>query len=124
MFPVSVSGGFFESDGTRDFVAGFLMKFASFQPFLDFVNTTVLVLTTNVKKTRFFPAFDNDRPSLAPVYSPVCTFSYAVDTTIPVRSRVKKIGSHSDKRMPNQYKLNWENYLAGSRNLNRVNGPG
>ncbi|KAK4704483.1 nuclear RNA export factor, partial [Phenoliferia sp. Uapishka_3] len=98
IFPVPISGGFFESDTTRDFVAGFF--------------------------TKFFPAFDSDRPSLLAVYSPICTFSFQVDTFVPFRTRAKKIGSHSDKKFPNQHKLTWTEYLGGGRNLSRVTGSG
>lgn len=71
---------------------------------------------------RFFEAFDNDRDSLAPAYAPLCTFSFFTDTAHPVRTKAKKIGSHNDKKFPNQYKLDWKQYLTseGSRNLARV----
>lgn len=75
---------------------------------------------------RFFAAFDTDRPSLLSAYAPVCSFSFYTDTSYPLRSRAKKIGSHGDKRMPNQHKLDWKSYLTsdGSRNLARVKYPG
>ncbi|GAA6059061.1 hypothetical protein JCM10212_002032 [Sporobolomyces blumeae] len=96
VFPVELKGGFFESDGARDFVGGFLAK--------------------------FFAAFDSDRPSLLPVYAPICSFSYHADTAFPARARAKKIGTNGDKRFPNQHKLDWRDYLGpeGSRNLSRV----
>lgn len=99
VFPVAVNAGFFEAEGTRDFVAGFFMK--------------------------FFPAFDSDRPSLMAAYSPTCSFSFFADTSYPVRARAKKIGSHTDKSMPHQTKLDWKLYLTaeGSRNLARVKVP-
>lgn len=98
-FPVAVNVGFFESEGTRDFVAGFFMK--------------------------FFPAFDSDRPSLLPVYSPICSFSFFTDTAGPARARARKIGTYNDKKMPNQTKLEWRPYLTaeGSRNLARIKDP-
>ncbi|KAK4058100.1 nuclear mRNA export, poly(A)+RNA binding protein [Microbotryomycetes sp. JL221] len=96
VFPLPVAPGFFESEPTRDFVAGFLSK--------------------------FFPAFDSDRPSLLNAYAPVCTFSFAINTTAPDRSKAKKIGFNGDKAFPNQMKLDWKPYLGpeGSRNLQRV----
>lgn len=52
----------------------------------------------------------------------MCTFSFFTDTAHPVRSKAKKIGSHNDKKFPNQHKLDWKQYLTseGSRNLSRV----
>ncbi|GAA6007197.1 hypothetical protein JCM11491_003040 [Sporobolomyces phaffii] len=96
VFPLEIKGGFFESDGARDFVGGFLAK--------------------------FFAAFDSDRPSLLTAYAPICSFSFHADTSTPSRARAKKIGIGGDKRFPNQYKLDWKNYLTseGSRNLMRV----
>lgn len=72
--------------------------------------------------SRFFEAFDNNRESLAAAYAPLCTFSFFTDTAHPVRTKAKKIGGHSDKKFPNQYKLDWKMYLTseGSRNLSRV----
>ena len=71
---------------------------------------------------RFFEAYDNNRDSLASAYAPLCTFSFFTDTAHPVRTKAKKIGSHNDKKFPNQYKLDWKQYLTseGSRNLSRV----
>lgn len=55
----------------------------------------------------------------------MCTFSFFTDTAHPVRSKAKKIGSHGDKKFPNQHKLDWKMYLTteGSRNLSRVKNP-
>ncbi|BGP52873.1 hypothetical protein JCM8202_003955 [Rhodotorula sphaerocarpa] len=99
VFPLPISGGFFESDGARDFVGQFFIK--------------------------FFEAFDNDRPALLAAYAPVCTFSFHADTAHPARARAKKVGSHGDKRYPHQHKLDWKPYLTaeGSRNLMRVKNP-
>lgn len=74
---------------------------------------------------RFFPAFDNDRPSLLPAYAPTCTFSFSTDTNNPARSRAKRLGHNGDKKLPNQHKLDWKPYLGpeGSRNLDRVKYP-
>ncbi|GAA5922186.1 Mex67p [Sporobolomyces koalae] len=96
VFPLQIKDGFFESDGARDFVGGFLAK--------------------------FFAAFDSDRPSLLPAYAPICSFSFHADTAHPVRARSKKIGINGDKRFPHQHKLDWKQYLTseGSRNLMRV----
>ncbi|GAA5962102.1 hypothetical protein JCM3765_005521 [Sporobolomyces pararoseus] len=96
VFPLEIKGGFFESDGARDFVGGFLAK--------------------------FFAAFDSDRPSLLNAYAPICSFSFHADTSHPSRARAKKIGINGDKRFPHQHKLDWKNYLTseGSRNLMRV----
>lgn len=60
------------------------------------------------------------------VYSPACSFSYFADTSYPIRARAKKLGTHGDKRLPNQSKLDWKLYLGaeGSRNLARVKVPG
>ncbi|POY71352.1 hypothetical protein BMF94_5664 [Rhodotorula taiwanensis] len=98
-FPLPISGGFFESEGARDFVGSFFIK--------------------------FFEAFDNDRPALLPAYAPICTFSFHADTAHPARARAKKVGSHGDKRLPHQHKLDWKPYLTaeGSRNLMRVKNP-
>ncbi|GAA5922659.1 hypothetical protein JCM1841_006770 [Sporobolomyces salmonicolor] len=99
VFPLQATQGFFESDGARDFVGGFLAK--------------------------FFAAFDDDRPSLLAAYAPICSFSFHADTAHPVRARAKKIGINGDKRFPYQHKLDWKLYLTpeGSRNLTRVKNP-
>lgn len=96
VFPLEMKDGFFESDGARDFVGGFLAK--------------------------FFAAFDSDRPSLLTAYAPICSFSFFADTSHPSRARAKKIGISGDKRFPHQHKLDWKHYLTseGSRNLMRV----
>ncbi|GAA5831257.1 hypothetical protein JCM3766R1_002986 [Sporobolomyces carnicolor] len=96
VFPLEIKDGFFESDGARDFVGGFLAK--------------------------FFAAFDSDRPSLLTAYAPICSFSFHADTSAPSRARAKKIGINGDKRFPHQHKLDWKHYLTseGSRNLMRV----
>lgn len=121
VFPLPISGGFFESEGARDFVGQFFIK---------------CVRAWNVYSPgqrgltrpfcRFFDAFDNDRPSLLAAYAPVCTFSFHADTAHPARARAKKVGSHGDKRFPHQHKLDWKPYLTaeGSRNLMRVKNPG
>ena len=77
-------------------------------------------------RNRFIPAFDSDRHSLLPVYSPTCSFSFTTDTATPSRARAKKIGAHSDKKFPFQRKLDWKIYLTptGNRNLSRVKNPG
>ncbi|KAK4054836.1 nuclear mRNA export, poly(A)+RNA binding protein [Microbotryomycetes sp. JL201] len=99
VFPLSIAPGFFESEPTRDFVAGFL--------------------------SQFFPAYDNDRQSLLAAYAPVCTFSFSLDTNLPARSKAKKIGFNGDKKFPNQRNLDSKPYLGpeGSRNLERVKYP-
>ncbi|KAM0793164.1 hypothetical protein ACM66B_000638 [Microbotryomycetes sp. NB124-2] len=99
VFPLPIAPGFFESEPTRDFVAGFL--------------------------SQFFPAYDNDRQSLLPAYAPVCTFSFSIDTNLPARSKAKRIGHNGDKKFPNQMKLDTKPYLGpeGSRNLERVKYP-
>jgi nuclear RNA export factor len=54
-------------------------------------------------------------------YAPNATFSYAANTSIPPRARIK--GYHTSKEMPNQRKLAWSPWLeAGSRNLTRMAG--
>ncbi|KAM0756564.1 hypothetical protein T439DRAFT_321275 [Meredithblackwellia eburnea MCA 4105] len=100
-FPLPILGGFPEADeeGVRKYVG---------EQFL----------------AKFFPMFDTDRNSLAAVYAPTCTFSFQVDTMVPLRTRAKKIGSHGDKKFPNQHKLAWTDYLGGGRNLTRVLGAG
>ncbi|KAJ7650754.1 hypothetical protein FB45DRAFT_997566 [Roridomyces roridus] len=71
--------------------------------------------------SRFFPAFDNQRPSLGDVYTPGSTFSYCANTSIPARARVE--GVVYSKQMPNQRKLEWTPWLGnGSRNLSRLIG--
>ncbi|GAA5995079.1 uncharacterized protein JCM10292_004525 [Rhodotorula paludigena] len=99
VFPVEMTGGFFESDGARDFVGSFFAK--------------------------FFAAFDDDRPSLLSAYAPICTFSFFADTTNPIRARAKKVGTKGDRRFPHQHKLDWKPYLGpeGSRNLLRAKNP-
>lgn len=69
--------------------------------------------------SRFFPAFDAQRPSLGDVYTPTSTFSFSANTSIPTRARIE--GLHSS--MPNQRKLEWKGWLEnGSRNLHRLSG--
>ncbi|KAI5479212.1 nuclear RNA export factor 1/2 [Pseudohyphozyma bogoriensis] len=97
-FPKEVRGGFIESDGVGGVVGPFLEK--------------------------FFKAYDEDRPSLALAYAPICSFSFSADTQPPLRSRAKKIGNHGDKKFPNQHKLEWTQYLSSGRNLQRVQGAG
>ncbi|KAJ7116498.1 hypothetical protein C8R44DRAFT_674886 [Mycena epipterygia] len=71
--------------------------------------------------SRFFPAFDTQRPSLADVYTPASTFSYSANTSIPIRARVE--GVYTSREMPNQRKLEWTAWLGnGSRNLHRLSG--
>ncbi|KAJ7671531.1 hypothetical protein DFH06DRAFT_1177844 [Mycena polygramma] len=71
--------------------------------------------------SRFFPAFDAQRPSLADVYTPASTFSYSANTSIPIRARVQ--GVYTSPDMPNQRKLEWSAWLGnGSRNLHRLSG--
>ncbi|KAJ6577471.1 hypothetical protein B0H19DRAFT_1120082 [Mycena capillaripes] len=71
--------------------------------------------------SRFFPAFDAQRPSLGDVYTPASTFSYSANTSIPVRARVQ--GVYTSPDMPNQRKLEWSAWLGhGSRNLHRLSG--
>lgn len=120
VFPLPISGGFFESDGARDFVGQFFIKCVQSmlqEPFHGLTQTPC---------RRFFEAFDNDRPALLAAYAPVCTFSFHADTAHPARARAKKVGSHGDKRYPHQHKLDWKPYLTaeGSRNLMRVKNPG
>ncbi|EIW83907.1 NTF2-like protein [Coniophora puteana RWD-64-598 SS2] len=67
---------------------------------------------------RFFTMFDDTRATLIDAYHPSATFSFAVNTAIPSRARVQ--GFH--KEMPNQRKLEWSTWLAGSRNLSRMGG--
>jgi nuclear RNA export factor len=58
------------------------------------------------------------------VYDAASTFSYSVNTTIPIRARLR--GFQHSKEMPNQRKLEWSPWLAGgdggSRNLTRIAG--
>ncbi|EJD37702.1 NTF2-like protein [Auricularia subglabra TFB-10046 SS5] len=68
--------------------------------------------------TRFFGYFDNSRSSLAAIYDPNATFSYSVNTAIPARAKVQ--GLHNSKDYPNQRKLEWSQWLTGSRNLSRA----
>jgi nuclear RNA export factor len=69
--------------------------------------------------SRFFPAFDTQRPSLGDVYTPASTFSYSANTSIPTRARVQ--GVYTSPDMPNQRKLEWSAWLGhGSRNLHRL----
>lgn len=69
---------------------------------------------------RYLDTFDKSRASLLDAYDPACTFSYCVNTSIPERARLQ--GLHS--RLPNQKKLDWNNWLdvkdGGSRNLSRM----
>ncbi|KAJ7284540.1 hypothetical protein C8J57DRAFT_1288772 [Mycena rebaudengoi] len=66
--------------------------------------------------SRFFPAFDAQRPSLADVYTPASTFSYSANTSIPQRARIE--GVYTSRETPNQRKLEWTAWLGGgSRNL-------
>ncbi|KAJ7233333.1 hypothetical protein C8J57DRAFT_1090596 [Mycena rebaudengoi] len=69
--------------------------------------------------SRFFPAFDAQRPSLADVYTPASTFSYSANTSIPQRARIE--GVSTSRETPNQRKLDWTVWLdgGGSRNLLR-----
>ncbi|KAJ7220179.1 hypothetical protein GGX14DRAFT_433679 [Mycena pura] len=69
--------------------------------------------------SRFFPAFDRQRPSLGDVYTPASTFSFSANTSIPVRARIEGLNIS----MPNQRKLEWSPWLGrGSRNLTRISG--
>ncbi|KAJ6468355.1 hypothetical protein C8R45DRAFT_1018431 [Mycena sanguinolenta] len=71
--------------------------------------------------SRFFPAFDTQRPSLSDVYAPNSTFSFSANTSIPARARIQGI-QHSSE-MPNQRKLDWKPWIeGGSRNLHRLSG--
>ncbi|KAJ6570093.1 hypothetical protein DFH09DRAFT_1154023 [Mycena vulgaris] len=71
--------------------------------------------------SRFFPAFDTQRPSLADVYTPASTFSHSANTSIPIRARVE--GVYTSREMPNQRKLEWGAWIGnGSRNLHRLSG--
>lgn len=71
--------------------------------------------------SRFLPAFDTQRPSLAHVYTAASTFSYSANTSIPTRARVE--GVYTSREMPNQRKLEWKAWLGhGSRNLKRLTG--
>ncbi|KAJ7271822.1 hypothetical protein C8J57DRAFT_1601500 [Mycena rebaudengoi] len=66
--------------------------------------------------SRFFPAFDAQRLSLADVYRPASTFSYSANTSIPQRARIE--GVYTPRETPNQRKLEWTAWLGGgSRNL-------
>ncbi|KAF7317106.1 hypothetical protein HMN09_00445300 [Mycena chlorophos] len=69
--------------------------------------------------SRFFPAFDTQRPQLANVYTDASTFSFSANTSIPSRARIEGLNHHP--QLPNQQKLNWKPWLdAGSRNLSRL----
>ncbi|KAJ6608686.1 hypothetical protein B0H10DRAFT_2438921 [Mycena sp. CBHHK59/15] len=71
--------------------------------------------------SRFFPAFDDQRPSLGDVYTPASTFSHSANTSIPQRARVE--GVYTSREMPNQRKLEWTAWIGnGSRNLHRLSG--
>ncbi|KAF8207061.1 hypothetical protein K438DRAFT_1815618 [Mycena galopus ATCC 62051] len=71
--------------------------------------------------SRFFPAFDAQRPSLGDVYTPASTFSFSANTSIPARARVQ--GIQYSNEMPNQRKLEWKAWIEnGSRNLHRLSG--
>ncbi|KAJ7236261.1 hypothetical protein B0H12DRAFT_1140498 [Mycena haematopus] len=71
--------------------------------------------------SRFFPAFDAQRPSLSDVYTPASTFSFSANTSIPARARVQ--GIQYSNEMPNQRKLDWKPWIEnGSRNLHRLSG--
>jgi nuclear RNA export factor len=50
------------------------------------------------------------------VYHPACTFSYSANTAIPVRAKIQ--GHHTS--LPNQRKMQWTDWLGGSRNLMRI----
>jgi nuclear RNA export factor len=67
---------------------------------------------------RFFTLFDTQRSSLIDVYHPSCTFSYSANTSVPTRAKIQ--GFHSS--LPNQRRLQWSTWLAGSRNLDRIGG--
>lgn len=63
--------------------------------------------------------YDTSRASLADVYGPTASFSFAANTSIPPRARVQ--GHHNSTALPNQRKLDWTPYITqGSRNLSRV----
>ncbi|KAG8921064.1 nuclear mRNA export, poly(A)+RNA binding protein [Tulasnella sp. 419] len=66
--------------------------------------------------TKFFTLFDTDRPSLISAYAPNATFSWSINTSVPPRARIKGYF----RSMPNQSKLEWTNWLPGSRNLIRL----
>lgn len=68
----------------------------------------------------FFPAFDARRAELAHVYDAAATFSFSVNTAIPIRARIE--GAHTSPNMPNQRKLEWTPWIGGSRNLHRIGG--
>ncbi|KAJ7352356.1 hypothetical protein DFH08DRAFT_858626 [Mycena albidolilacea] len=71
--------------------------------------------------SRFFPAFDAQRPSLSDVYTPASTFSFSANTSIPARARIQ--GIQYSNEMPNQRKLEWKAWIEnGSRNLHRLSG--
>lgn len=62
---------------------------------------------------RFLAAFDSNRASMHSVYTPLSTFSFSYDSTIPPQSRQRRF-LYS---MPNQKKLDWKAWhSAGSRN--------
>ncbi|KAK7032789.1 hypothetical protein R3P38DRAFT_2700120 [Favolaschia claudopus] len=83
--------------------------------FIDGVDPTLV----STFLSRFFPAFDEQRPSLVNVYSPASTFSFHANTGIPQRARVQ--GVHTG--LPNQRKLDWRAWIDhGSRNLHRLSG--
>ncbi|KAF8501233.1 hypothetical protein BU17DRAFT_78428 [Hysterangium stoloniferum] len=90
-FPVQMNGGLI-APGMEGFVADFL--------------------------TKFFTLYDTARSSLAEVYGPNATFSFAANTSIPPRARIQ--GYHYSTAMPNQKKLEWSQWLTGSRNLSRL----
>ncbi|KAK2460147.1 hypothetical protein APHAL10511_007826 [Amanita phalloides] len=72
--------------------------------------------------SRFFEKFDSKRATLLDVYDGSSTFSFSVNSAIPVRARLQ--GFQRD--MPNQRKLEWSAWLSGgdggSRNLSRIAG--
>ncbi|KAF7327415.1 hypothetical protein MKEN_00319300 [Mycena kentingensis (nom. inval.)] len=83
--------------------------------FIDGVDPTVV----STFLSRFFPAFDEQRPSLVDVYTPASTFSFSANTTIPTRARLE--GLQHNPQFPNQQKLTWKPWLEnGSRNLQRL----
>ncbi|KAJ7183222.1 hypothetical protein C8R46DRAFT_1066309 [Mycena filopes] len=85
--------------------------------FIDGVDPTLV----STFLSRFLPAFDSARPSLADVYTPASTFSFSANTSIPIRARVQ--GVYTSPDMPNQRKLEWSAWLgSGSRNLHRLSG--
>ncbi|KAG8815958.1 nuclear mRNA export, poly(A)+RNA binding protein [Serendipita sp. 399] len=68
---------------------------------------------------RYLASFDTSRPSLHSVYTPVSTFSFSYDSTIPPQSRQRGVLY----KMPNQRKLDWSAWhSAGSRNLMKTHG--